>query len=161
MDFPEDLFYTKTHEWAKKEGDNKVRVGITSHAQSELGDVVYIELPDLDRIVKAGTACTVVESVKAAYDIMINGSKVAGYAARKSQGAVLCQGYLDVYERWEEKYNGSHEKAINLLFDNLAASFKDVFGITLTSSQLTEEEMRSANEIRDKKYACDDWNYRK
>ena len=69
MDFPEDLFYTKTHEWVKKEGDNKVRVGITSYAQSELGDVVYIELPDLDRIVKAGTACTVVESVKAAFDI--------------------------------------------------------------------------------------------
>ena len=69
MDFPEDLLYTKTHEWVKKEGDNKVRVGITSYAQSELGDVVYIELPDLDRIVKASTACTVVESVKAAYDI--------------------------------------------------------------------------------------------
>ncbi len=69
MDFPVDLFYTKTHEWVKKEGDNKVRVGITSHAQSELGDVVYVELPDLDRIVKAGTACTVVESVKAAFDI--------------------------------------------------------------------------------------------
>lgn len=69
MDFPEDLLYTKTHEWVKKEGDNKVRVGITSYAQSELGDVVYIELPDLDRIVKAGTAYTVVESVKAAYDI--------------------------------------------------------------------------------------------
>ena len=69
MDFPEDLFYTKTHEWAKKEGNNRVRVGITSHAQSELGDVVYIELPDLDRIVKAGTTCTVVESVKAAFDI--------------------------------------------------------------------------------------------
>ncbi len=69
MDFPEDLFYTKSHEWAKKEGNNKVRVGITSHAQSELGDVVYVELPDLDRVVKAGTACTVVESVKAAYDI--------------------------------------------------------------------------------------------
>ena len=69
MDFPGDLFYTKTHEWAKKEGNNKARIGITSHAQSELGDVVYIELPDLDRIVKAGTACTVVESVKAAFDI--------------------------------------------------------------------------------------------
>lgn len=69
MDFPEDLFYTKTHEWVKKESNNKVRVGITSHAQSELGDVVYVELPDLDRVVKAGTACTVVESVKAAYDI--------------------------------------------------------------------------------------------
>jgi glycine cleavage system H protein len=69
VDFPEDLLYTKTHEWVKKEGDNKIRVGITSHAQSELGDVVYVELPDLDRAVKAGTACTVVESVKAAYDI--------------------------------------------------------------------------------------------
>ena len=69
MDFPEDLFYTKTHEWAKKEGNNRVRVGITSHAQNELGDVVYVELPDLDRVVKAGTACTVVESVKAAFDI--------------------------------------------------------------------------------------------
>ncbi len=69
MDFPEDLFYTKSHEWARKEGNNKVRVGITSHAQSELGDVVYVELPDLDRVVKAGAACTVVESVKAAYDI--------------------------------------------------------------------------------------------
>lgn len=69
MDFPGDLFYTKTHEWTKKEGDNKARIGITSHAQSELGDVVYVELPALDRIVKAGEACTVVESVKAAYDI--------------------------------------------------------------------------------------------
>ena len=69
MDFPEELFYTKSHEWVKEEGNNKVRVGITSHAQSELGDVVYVELPDLDRVVKAGGTCTVVESVKAAYDI--------------------------------------------------------------------------------------------
>ncbi len=97
----------------------------------------------------------------ARYDIMINGSKVAGYAARKSQEAVLCQGYLDVHKRWKEQYNDSREKAINLLFDNLADSFINVFGITLTSSQLTEEEMRSANEIRNNKYACDEWNYRK
>ena len=97
----------------------------------------------------------------AKYDIMINGSKVAGYAARKSQGAVLCQGYLDVYKRWKEQYKDSREKAINLLFDNLASSFKNVFGITLTSSQLTEEEMRLALKFRDKKYACDEWNYRK
>ena len=95
------------------------------------------------------------------YDIMIAGSKVAGYAARKSQGAVLCQGYLDVHKRWKEQYNDSREKAIHLLFDNLAGSFKNVFGITLTSSQLTEEEMRLANKIRNKKYACDEWNYRK
>ena len=69
MNFPEDLFYTKTHEWVKKEGEDKVRIGITSHAQGQLGDVVYVELPVLDRTVKAGEACTVVESVKAAYDI--------------------------------------------------------------------------------------------
>jgi len=69
MNFPEDLFYTKTHEWVKKEGEDKVRIGITSHAQSQLGDVVYVELPALDRTVKAGEACTVIESVKAAYDI--------------------------------------------------------------------------------------------
>ncbi len=69
MNFPEDLLYTKTHEWVKKEGEDKVRIGITSHAQSQLGDVVYVELPVLDRTVKAGEACTVIESVKAAYDI--------------------------------------------------------------------------------------------
>ncbi len=69
MDFPEDLLYTKTHEWVKKEGEDKVRIGITSYAQSQLGDVVYVELPALDRTVKAGEVCTVVESVKAAYDI--------------------------------------------------------------------------------------------
>ena len=97
----------------------------------------------------------------AKYDIMIAGSKVAGYAARKSQGAVLCQGYLDVHKRLKEQYKDSREKAINLLFDNLATSFKNVFGVTLTSSQLTEEEMESALKLRDKKYACDEWNYRK
>jgi glycine cleavage system H protein len=69
MNLPEDLFYAKTHEWARKEGGNKVRIGITYHAQRQLGDVVYVELPALDRIVKAGEACTVVESVKAAYDV--------------------------------------------------------------------------------------------
>ena len=69
MNFPKDLLYTKTHEWVKKEGEDKVRIGITSHAQNQLGDVVYVELPALDRTVKAGDACTVVESVKAAYDI--------------------------------------------------------------------------------------------
>lgn len=69
MDNPEDLYYAKTHEWSKKEGGNKIRVGITSHAQSQLGDVVYVELPALDRIVNEKEACVVIESVKAAYDI--------------------------------------------------------------------------------------------
>jgi glycine cleavage system H protein len=65
---PDDLLYTETHEWARREGD-KLRVGITDHAQSELTDVVYVELPKMDRQANAKEAIAVVESVKAASDI--------------------------------------------------------------------------------------------
>jgi glycine cleavage system H protein len=68
MNVPDDLLYTESHEWIKREGDN-VRVGITDHAQSELTDVVYVELPKMDREAKAKEAIAVVESVKAASDI--------------------------------------------------------------------------------------------
>jgi glycine cleavage system H protein len=68
MNVPEDLLYTETHEWIRREGDN-VRVGITDHAQSELTDVVYVELPKVDREAEAKEAIAVVESVKAASDI--------------------------------------------------------------------------------------------
>ncbi|HWX15118.1 MAG TPA: glycine cleavage system protein GcvH [Chthoniobacterales bacterium] len=68
MNVPDDLLYTETHEWIKREGDN-VRVGITDHAQSELTDVVYVDLPKMDRQANAREAIAVVESVKAASDI--------------------------------------------------------------------------------------------
>jgi glycine cleavage system H protein len=68
MNVPNDLLYTETHEWIRREGEN-VRVGITDHAQSELTDVVYVELPKMDRQVNAREAIAVVESVKAASDI--------------------------------------------------------------------------------------------
>ena len=68
MNVPEDLLYTETHEWIRRESD-KVRVGITDHAQSELTDVVYVELPKMDRQANAKEAIAVVESVKAASDI--------------------------------------------------------------------------------------------
>ena len=68
MNIPDDLLYTETHEWVKREGEN-VRVGITDHAQSELTDVVYVELPKMDRQANAKEAIAVVESVKAASDI--------------------------------------------------------------------------------------------
>ncbi len=68
MNVPDDLLYTETHEWIKPEGEN-VRVGITDHAQSELTDVVYVELPKMDRQANAKEAIAVVESVKAASDI--------------------------------------------------------------------------------------------
>src|SRR5437764_11885259 len=68
MNGPDDMLYTESHEWIKREGDN-VRVGITDHSQSELTDVVFVELPKMDRQAKAKEAIAVVESVKAASDI--------------------------------------------------------------------------------------------
>ena len=68
MTIPDDLLYTESHEWIKREGDN-IRVGITDHAQSELTDVVYVELPKMDQQANAKQAIAVVESVKAASDI--------------------------------------------------------------------------------------------
>jgi glycine cleavage system H protein len=67
--YPVELRYTKEHEWLKIEEGNKVRVGITDFAQHELGDVVFVELPDLDLEVEAGDNLAVVESVKAVSDI--------------------------------------------------------------------------------------------
>ena len=68
MNVPDDLLYTESHEWIKREGEN-VRIGVTDHAQSELTDVVYVELPKIDRQANAKEAIAVVESVKAASDI--------------------------------------------------------------------------------------------
>jgi len=68
MNVPDDLLYAESHEWIKREGEN-IRVGITDHAQSELTDVVYVELPKMDRQANAKEAIAVVESVKAASDI--------------------------------------------------------------------------------------------
>lgn len=66
---PDDLKYANSHEWAKLEDDGTVRVGISDFAQSELGDVVFVDLPDTGRRVNAGEAVAVIESVKAASDI--------------------------------------------------------------------------------------------
>ena len=78
MNVPDDLLYTESHEWIKREGD-KIRIGITDHAQSELTDVVYVELPKMDRKANAKEAIAVVESVKAASDIYapVSGEVVA------------------------------------------------------------------------------------
>lgn len=66
---PEDLKYTKSHEWVRIEGDGTLVVGITDHAQDLLGDMVFVETPDVGRSLEAGEACAVVESVKAASDV--------------------------------------------------------------------------------------------
>lgn len=72
---PEELKYAVTHEWVKLEGDNIIKVGITDFAQEELGDLVYIELPEVGRQLAIEEQCAVVESVKTASDLF---SPVAG-----------------------------------------------------------------------------------
>ncbi len=76
---PNELRYTKSHEWVRILPDGHWEIGITDHAQSALGDLVFIELPELGRYLRAGESCAVVESVKAASDIYspIDGSVVA------------------------------------------------------------------------------------
>ena len=66
---PSELKYTKSHEWVRDEGDGTVTVGISEHAQELLGDLVFVELPELGATVEAGSGCAVVESVKAASDV--------------------------------------------------------------------------------------------
>lgn len=68
-EIPGDLKFMKSHEWARVEGDGKITVGISDHAQGLLGDLVYVELPNVGDRVEAGNACAVVESVKAASDV--------------------------------------------------------------------------------------------
>src|SRR5687768_4387564 len=69
MKTPKELRYTESHEWARKEADGSVAIGITDHAQEQLGDIVFVEAPQVGRKVAAGESVGVVESVKAASDI--------------------------------------------------------------------------------------------
>ncbi|OOG61042.1 glycine cleavage system protein H [Rhodanobacter sp. B05] len=68
-EIPGDLKFLKSHEWARVEDDGLVRVGISDHAQGQLGDLVYVELPEIGAAIQAGNGVAVVESVKAASDI--------------------------------------------------------------------------------------------
>ena len=81
---PSDLKYAKSHEWVRVSGDTAT-VGITDHAQAELTDIVFVELPAAGRKVKAGEACAVVESVKTASDIY---SPVSGEIVEINQAVV-------------------------------------------------------------------------
>jgi glycine cleavage system H protein len=90
MNVPDDLLYTESHEWIKREGEN-IRVGITDHAQAELTDVVFVEVPKPDRKANAKEAVAVVESVKAASDIYapIKGTIVEGNKALETDPGLI------------------------------------------------------------------------
>ena len=69
MEFPEDLRYTKEHEWVRQEGEGRVRVGITDYAQDALGDVVYVDVPEVGTEITANQAFSEVESTKSVSDV--------------------------------------------------------------------------------------------
>ena len=96
---PEHLKYALSHEWAQLEDDNIVRVGITDFAQEELGDLVFVQLPQLGQQVQAGESCATLESVKAASDIS---SPVSGEIVAINQAVVDDPEKINdsAYEAW-------------------------------------------------------------
>jgi glycine cleavage system H protein len=88
---PSDLRYTKSHEWVRALPEGAVEIGISDHAQSALGDLVFVEVPEVGRAVTAGDACAVVESVKAASDVYspVSGKICAGNAALATKPELL------------------------------------------------------------------------
>jgi glycine cleavage system H protein len=88
---PDDLHYTRTHEWIRDLANGQVEIGITDHAQDALGDLVFVEVPQVGRELKAGEACAVVESVKAASDVYspVSGRVVARNDALTQQPELL------------------------------------------------------------------------
>jgi len=96
---PEELKYTATHQWVRIEADGIATVGITDHAQDQLGDVVFVQQPGIGRKVKRGEDCAVVESVKAASDIPapLSGEIVATNAALNDAPEKVNQ---DPYGAW-------------------------------------------------------------
>lgn len=99
MNVPENLKYTTSHEWARLESDGTLTVGITDFAQEALGDVVYVELPEVGRRLAAQEACAVVESVKAASDIYapVAGEVVAVNDSLKDKPEAI---NADAYAAW-------------------------------------------------------------
>ena len=90
---PAELEYTEAHEWIRRLPDGTAEVGITDHAQHALGDIVYVELPDVGRTLSAGEACAVVESVKSASDVYapVSGEVIARNAALETAPEAINQ----------------------------------------------------------------------
>ncbi len=123
MNVPADLKYTKSHEWIKQEADGSVTVGITDHAQEALGDIVFLELPEAGRTVKAGEECAVVESVKAASDIY---APVAGEVVARNDAAIDAPESVnqDAYTAWLFKLKPANPADLGSLLD--AAAYEKV-----------------------------------
>jgi glycine cleavage system H protein len=116
MSIPNDLRYTKSHEWVKLENDDTATIGITQHAQELLGDMVFVETPAIGRKLKQGEECAVVESVKAAADVF---SPITGEVTDVNPDLELAPEKInqDAYEAWLFKLKPANMAEINLLMD--------------------------------------------
>jgi glycine cleavage system H protein len=125
MNVPGDLRYTDSHEWIRNEADGTVTIGITDHAQSALGDLVFVELPAVGRKLAAGEACAVVESVKAASDVYapLAGEVVAINDALANSPELVNQ---DAYAAWLYRMRPSDPNALSSLLD--AAAYTKTVG---------------------------------
>ena len=125
MNVPADLRYTAEHEWVRVESDGTLTIGITDHAQAALGDLVYLELPDVGRVLAANEACAVVESVKAASDVY---SPVAGEVIAVNEPVTNAPEEVnqDAYASWLFKLKPADAGAAGKLLD--AKAYEAVIG---------------------------------
>ena len=119
MNVPANLKYAKSHEWVKLDADGSVTIGITDHAQEALGDIVFLELPHVGRIVKVGEEIAVVESVKAASDIY---APVSGEVVAVNQPAADAPESVnqDAYSAWLFKIKPANPAELEALLDAAA-----------------------------------------
>ncbi len=121
MNIPDNLKYTDSHQWVRMEADGTVTVGITDHAQEQLGDVVFVQHPEIGRKVAQGETCAVVESVKAASDIP---APVAGDIVAVNPAVADAPEQLNrkPYEAWLFRMKPADAAAIATLLDAAAYS---------------------------------------
>jgi glycine cleavage system H protein len=125
MNVPASLKYAESHEWLRAETDGTVTLGITDHAQAALGDLVFIELPAVGRQLKAGEACAVVESVKAASDVY---APVAGQVVAVNEALTDAPEALnaDAYAAWLFRFRPDDAGALAAMLD--AAAYEKLIG---------------------------------
>ena len=125
MSNPTDLRYTASHEWVRVEADGTLTIGITNHAQEALGDVVFLELPEVGRVVAQEEAIAVIESVKAASDIY---APVAGEIIASNEAAVDAPESVnaDAYAAWLFKLKPANAADVDALLD--AAGYEATLG---------------------------------
>ncbi len=123
MNIPGNLKYTASHEWVRLEDDGTVTVGITDHAQSLLGDMVFVETPEVGRKVSKGEECAVVESVKAASDVYspISGEIVAINGDLDGSPEKINE---DAFSAWMFKMRPDNASDLGTLLD--AAAYQSV-----------------------------------